>query len=100
VKRKKWLEEGIEISFNEDDRRLLLQEINTTVKSFQDQIQALNDELENNKKKLNEVKQENQKLKQALNLTNFKMDDLEQYGRRKNIRIHNVAESYNEADDG
>jgi len=38
-----------EISFNEDDRRLL-QEINTTVKSFQDQIQALNDELENKKK--------------------------------------------------
>jgi len=28
------------------------------------------------------------------------MDDLEQYGRRENIRIHNVAESYNEADDG
>jgi len=39
------------------------------VKSLQDQIQALNNELENNKNELNEVKLENQKLKQALNLT-------------------------------
>ena len=35
---------------------------------------------------------ENQKLKQSLNLINFKLDDLEQYGRRENIRMHNVAE--------
>ena len=37
--------------------------------------------------------------KQALNLTNFKLDDLEQYGRRENIRIHNVAESTSAKDD-
>ena len=43
---------------------------------------------------------ENQKLKQSLNLTNFKMDDLEQYRRRENIRIHNVAETDCDKDDG
>ena len=36
----------------------------------------------------------------ALNLTNSKLDDLEQYGRRENIRIHNVAESTSAKDDG
>ena len=43
---------------------------------------------------------ENQKLKQSLNLTNFKMDDLELYGRRENIRIHNTAETECEKNDG
>ena len=44
---------------------------------------------------------ENQRLKQALNLTIFKLDELEQYGRtRENIRIHNISESENENDDG
>jgi len=44
-----------EIACNADDRKLLL-EINAIVKSFQDQIQTLNDELASNKRELKEIK--------------------------------------------
>ena len=39
------------------------------------------------RKSLNELKIEQQKLKQSLNLTNLKLNDSEQYERRENIRI-------------
>jgi len=48
-----------EIAFNEYDRKLLL-EINAIVKSFQDQIQTLNDELASNKREMKEIKTDNQ----------------------------------------
>ena len=43
-----------------------LQEINKTVKGFQKQIRALQDELESTNKELKDVTIENQKLKQPL----------------------------------
>ena len=49
---------------------------------------------------LSHVKCENEKLKQAFNLNIYKIDELEQYGRRENLRIHGVPESNSKADDG
>ena len=82
-------------SFNEEDRELL-QNINKTIKDLKEEIKSLCDELNKSKKDLKMTQSENQRLKQALNLTNFKLDELEQYGRRENIRIHNISESENE----
>ena len=79
-------------SFNEEDRQLL-QNINKTGKGLKEEIKSLRKELNKCKKDLKETKVETQRLKQALNLTNSKLDYLEQYGRRENILIHNVAES-------
>ena len=86
-------------SFNEEDRQLL-QNINKTVKGLKEEIKSLREELNKSKKDLKATKVENQRLKQALNLTNSKLDDLEQYGRRENIRIHDVAESTSAKNDG
>ena len=86
-------------SFNEEDRQLL-QNINRTVKGLKEEIKSFREELNKSKKDLKETKVENQRLKQALNLTNSKLGDLEQYGRRENIRNHNVAESTSAKDDG
>ena len=86
-------------SFNKEDRQLL-QNINKTVKGLKEEIKSLREELNKSTKDLKATKVENQRLKQALNLTNSKLDDLEQYGRRENIRIHNVAESTSAKDDG
>ena len=79
-------------SFNEEDRQLL-QNINKTVKGLKEELKSLREELNKSKKDLKATKQ-------ALNLTNSQLDDLEQYGRRENIRIHNVAESTSAKDDG
>ena len=73
-------------SFNEEDRELL-QNINKTMKDLKEEIKSLCDELNKSKKDLKMTQSENQRLKQALNLPNFKLDELEQYGRRENIRI-------------
>ena len=43
---------------------------------------------------------ENAKLKQALNLTNFKFDNFERYSRRENLRIYNIPEYDSNRDDG
>ena len=79
-------------SFNENDRRQL-NDILNTVKNFADEIQEL-------RKELDVVKMENHLLKQAVNLQLFKSDDLEQYGRRENIRVHAVPEQLDNHDDG
>ena len=63
-------------------------------------MKSLREELNKSKKDLKATKVESQRLKQALNLTNSKLDDIEQYGKRENIRIHNVAESTSAKDDG
>ena len=49
---------------------------------------------------MKQVKAENVRLKQALNMTNYKLDELEQYGRRETSRIHGIQESPNNKDDG
>ena len=46
------------------------------------------------------IQSENALLKQALNLTNFKLDSLQQDGRRENIQIHNVPESLTNRENG
>ena len=45
-------------------------------------------------------KTEKEKLKQIINTTFFKVDELEQYGRRENITILGVAERTDEKNDG
>ena len=67
---------------------------------MKDEIKYLKSELECSNLNLAIVNIENAKLKQALNLTNFKLDNLEQHGRRKNLRIYNIPESDSNRDDG
>ena len=64
------------------------------------EVNELKSELAMNKRILEETKEENQRLKQQLNLSLCKSDSLEQYGRRENLRIYNVPESANEKDVG
>ena len=52
------------------------------------------------KKEIAEVKAENARLKQAINLNIYSYDDLKQYNRRENIRIYGVSESSGKKDDG
>ena len=86
-------------NFNESDRRQL-QQIYTTVTLLKDELKNLKTELAESKATINAVKAENSQLKQALNLTNYKLDSLEQYGRRENIQIHNIPETLSNKDDG
>ena len=87
------------VSFDQNDRKQL-QQIYKTVNFLKDEIKYLKSELECSNLNLAIVKTENAKLKQALNLTNFKLDNLEQYGRRENLRIYNIPESDSNRDDG
>ena len=68
--------------FNELDR-LVLNEINESVKEMKDEVQALKSELNKTKEKLTYVKSLNTKPNQAINLNINKQDELEQYNRRK-----------------
>ena len=49
---------------------------------------------------LEETKEENQRLKQQLNLSLYKSDSPEQRARRENFRIYDVPESANKKGDG
>ena len=60
----------------------------------------LKDELEKNRAELKQTKAENEALKsmvnstrQATNIYAYKLDDLEMYGRRENLRILDIAEA-------
>ena len=55
-------------------------------------MQSLKSELTESKSLANAVKAENAQLEQALNLTSFQRDNLELYGRREILRIHNILE--------
>ena len=46
------------------------------------------------------IKTINKKLKQIVSLTHFKLDDLEWYGRKENIRFHNIPEEKSDKEDG
>ena len=85
--------------FNEEDKQQHT-EINVTIKKLVEEVEYLKEEVEENKLKYEEIKTENEKLKQIVNTTFFKVDELEQYGRRENIRILGVAERTDERDDG
>ena len=81
------------IGFNEDDRvefRKQLYDIKTTVEKLIEEINNLKLGLKITKNNLRVVKKENQSLKQTLNLVAYKTDDLKQYGRRENGRIHGI----------
>ena len=83
--------------FTEDRKQL--KEIKVSFKKLIEEVNELKSELAMNKRILEETK-ENQRLNQQLNLSLYKSDFLEQYGRRKNLRIYNVPESANKKDDG
>ena len=85
--------------FTEEDRKQL-KEINVSFKKLIEEVNELKSELAMNKKILEETKEENQRLKQQLNLFLYKSDSLEQYGRRENLRIYSVPESANKKYDG
>ena len=91
--------ENERLNFNENDRSQL-NEIYDTVKLLKDEIHCFKEELEASNSNLAVVKAENERLKQALTLTNFKVDSLEQYGRRENLRLHNIPETGANRDDG
>ena len=87
-------------SFNENDRRQI-GEISESIRELIKEVRELKQELkETSKAELKTVKIENERLKQAVNLQVFKLDELDQYGRRENIRIHGVPESFDTKDDG
>ena len=91
--------ENSDNSFNEEDRRYL-HEINETVKMLVEEIKILKTELESSNCKIKRLETENWRLKQSTNRTLFKLDALDQYGRRENLRIHGVPETTNNFDDG
>ena len=57
-------------------------------------------ELSQAKIEIVQVKKENERLKQAINLNIFANDGLDQYNRRENIRIYGVPEISGKKDDG
>ena len=67
---------------------------------MKDEITYLKRKLECSNLNLAIVKSENAKLRQALNLRNFMLYNLEQYGRRENLHINDIPESYSNRDDG
>ena len=69
-------------SFNEDDRKQLY-EINDIVKTLVEEIKMLKTQLESSSSKVKRLEIENAQLKQTANLTLYKLDSLEQYGRRE-----------------
>ena len=56
--------------------------------------------MEKSNSKVKHLEIENAQLKQTANLTLYKLDLLEQYGRRENLRIHYVPENKENIDDG
>ena len=81
--------------FNDEDRQQLTK-INATIKKLIEEVEYLKEEVEANKLKYEEIKIKAEKLQQIAK-TFFKVDKLEQYGRRQNIRILGVAQR---TDDG
>ena len=87
-----------QVSFN-DSKRATLNEINESVKNFK-KIRKLKFNLVKAKNEIAEVKAENTRLKQAINLNIYSHNDLEQYNRRENNRIYGIPESSGKKDDG
>ena len=79
-------EENVDSAFNEDDRKQL-HEINDLIKTLVQEVKTLKEDLKVSNLKVKNLEIENARLKIATNLTLLKLDTLEQYGRRKNLRI-------------
>ena len=76
-------------NFTEDVRKQL-REINSEVKALLQEVQDLRHELEESKNLIAEVKTENTQLRQIINLKVYKNNSLDQYIRRKNLRIYGI----------
>ena len=85
--------------FGEDEKRKI-SEIHDIVTGLKDEIKVLKKELLETKQELKEIKDKNKKIKQSLNINIYKQDELEQYGRRENLRIYGVPETTSGRDDG
>ena len=72
--------------FNNEDRPPLIK-FNTMIKKLIEKVEYPNKEVEESKLKYEEIKTENEKLKQIVNTMFFKVYKPEQYGRQENIRI-------------
>ena len=91
------------IGFSDDDRTLFKEqfnEINSTIKDLVEEIRFLKKEVKITKNNVKELKIENERLKQIVNVNTYQVDNLEQYTRRDNLRLHGVKESQEEKDDG
>ena len=70
------------------------------MKHLKEEIKILKFELSHAKKEIVQVKKENERLKQAINLSIFANDDLDQDNHRENIRIYGVPKISGKKDDG
>ena len=86
------------VNFTIEDRNEL-KDINLTLKELVSEINNLRKALDDCKIEINKVKVENSRLKQIVNINVYKIDDLEQYGCRENMRIHGIPESTDSVDD-
>ena len=79
--------------------RSKLNQIFNQVASLRAEILNLQNELKGSKNQIQQLKIESQKLKQAVNLNTFELDDLQQHTRRENVRVHGIPESTDKKDD-
>ena len=86
-------------NFTEADRQKLYK-IYDTVASLTKQVSKLQKRLKKSDQKIEELKTENEKLKQVLNINILEIDNLQQYSRRENIKIHDIPEPKDKKDDG
>ena len=70
------------------------------MKHLREEIKILKFDLSQAKKEIVQVKKENERLKQAINLNIFANDDFDQYNRRENIWIYGVPEISGKKNDG
>ena len=72
----------------------------TTIKTLVQEVKTLKEDLKVSNLKVKNLEIENARLKKATNFTLCKLDALEQYGRRENLRIYCVPKTNNNNDDG
>ena len=77
-----------------------MHKIYESVASLTSQVSKLQKYLKKSDQKIEELKTKNEKLKQALNTNTLEIDNLQQYSRRENIRIHGIPEPKGKKDDG
>ena len=77
-----------------------MHEINGLIKTLVQEVKTLKEDLKVNNLKVKNLKIQNAHLKKATNLTLLKLDALEEYGLRENLKIYGVPETKNNNDDG
>ena len=86
-------------NFTEADRQKL-SKIYDTVENLTRQVSNLQRSLKRSNQKIKVFKSENEQSKQAVNVNILEIDNLEQYSRRENMRIHGAPEPQGKKDDG